>query len=73
MTDRVYALSVALEHDIRTDDVQPLIDAIKTLRGVVAVEMHISDISEWAAREVARQELAEKLWNILYPKQEKGR
>ena len=37
MTDRVGTLLVALEHDLRVDDAESLINAIKCMRGVVSV------------------------------------
>lgn len=37
MTDRIRALTVALETDVRADDVQALVSAISQLRGVLAV------------------------------------
>ncbi len=71
MTDRVYALSVALEHDICTDDIETIINCIRMLRGVAAVKMHISDLALWTAEERARHDLELKLWDVLYPKREK--
>jgi hypothetical protein len=67
MTDRVFALTVALERDTRTDDVQGLIDAIKLLRGVLSVQAEISDLSQWTADERAKREYTDKLWAVLYP------
>lgn len=43
MTDRTNALLVVLEKDIRIDDAQVLVDAIKMLRGVLDVECNIPD------------------------------
>ena len=69
MSDRYYALSVALKEDTRDEDAQAIIGAIRMIRGVLAVETHISDIGQWTANVRARDELGGKLWNILYPKQ----
>ncbi|HEU4368305.1 MAG TPA: hypothetical protein VFV05_08790 [Methylomirabilota bacterium] len=65
MTDRAHMLNVALDRDIRDDDIQPLIAAIKQLRGVIGVQLAIADASTWACRERARHELREKLWAVL--------
>ncbi len=65
MTDRIYAISVALEHDIRDDDIEPLLNAIRMLRGVAAVKTHVSDLEAWNARVQARQELVKKLYDAL--------
>lgn len=45
MTDRVNALVVVLDKDIRTDDVESLIEAIKHFRGVLSVFNNIADAS----------------------------
>lgn len=68
MTDRIFALTVALEENIRTDDIENLITAIKTLKGVLNVESHVTDITLYTTQERVRRELGEKLWEILYPK-----
>lgn len=38
MTERVAALSVILEENVREDDVKSLMDAIALIRGVIKVE-----------------------------------
>lgn len=68
MTDRFKGCWVAFEKDIRTDDVEPLIEAIRQLRGVLAVETSVADSGDWMNRERIRRELGEKLWAVLYPK-----
>jgi len=68
MTDVVFALTVVLEKDVRTDDLEAITNAIKMIRGVLNVTEHVSDISSFMAEERARHELGEKLWNVLYPK-----
>ena len=65
MSARIYALTVALEQDVREDDVQPLIDAIKQMRGVADVNAHVSDIAFRTALIRARRTLADALWKVL--------
>ena len=67
MTDRVFALTVVLKDNTRTDDAQPILDAIQMLKGVLSVEAHVADMGQWAADTRARRELGEKLWAVLYP------
>jgi hypothetical protein len=67
MTDRIYALEVLLEEDIRIDDVQPLMDAIKQMRGVQHVEPQIANIVTRMAYIKARDELVDKIKDILWP------
>lgn len=67
MTDRYNALTVVLEKDIREDDAEVLVSAIKQLRGVLSVEGNVSTAESHIAHERVRQELAKKLWEVLYP------
>jgi hypothetical protein len=69
MTDRYNYLTVALEQDIRDDDAEHLIGAIRMLRGVLAVEPNVASGADWLAEERVRQEYRQKLWNVLYPDQ----
>lgn len=68
MTDRLKGVWVAFDKDIRDDDAEPLIAAIKCLRGVQAVTPAIADSSDWMARERIRHELGKEIWAVLYPK-----
>jgi hypothetical protein len=54
MTTRVKALTVALDRDIREDDVAPLVAAIERLRGVVGVSAVPVDPSDYIANVRAR-------------------
>lgn len=68
MTDRLKGVWVAFEKDIREDDAEPLIAAIKQLRGVLAVESCIADHADWIALERTRRELGQKLIEVVWPK-----
>jgi hypothetical protein len=57
MTDRTNYLYVALDKDTREDDVQPLIEAIKQMRGVADVAMHVVSPNDWLAYTRLRVEL----------------
>ena len=67
MTDRIKALTVVLEKDMREDDAEGLIRVIEMLRGVLSVKAHVSDPSHFAATETARRELIRSLWEVLKP------
>ena len=67
MTDRFHSLTVALEVNIRDDDCQPLIDAIKQMRGVVDVSGNVADSTSWMAEARVKSDLAKKLYAVLYP------
>jgi hypothetical protein len=68
MTDRFHTLTVVLEKDIRDDDAQRLIDAIKHMRHVLTVTGKVADLDSHMAYERARADLGEKIWEVLYPK-----
>lgn len=65
MTDRIKALTVVLEHDIRTDDIEPLITSIMLLRGVLSVRTHVVEIDSHVAEQRAKNDLRKKLFKIL--------
>jgi hypothetical protein len=67
MTDRYFALTVTLDHATRDDDAQPIIDAIKMIRGVQEVVPHVANVELHWAKETAVRELTKKLWSVLYP------
>lgn len=67
MTDRFNSLTVVLEQDIREDDAETIIAAIRQLRGVLIVTGNVSDITTHVAKERARHELGERLLEVLYP------
>lgn len=67
MTDRLNALTVILERDIRVDDAEPIIAAIKMLKGVGDVVPHVADIEFASAEWRARHELGKQLLAVVYP------
>lgn len=68
MTDRVYALTVVLDHDIRADDVEPLRQAILQMRNVLRVDGNVTDPGTLMAESRAQHEMHTKLFNAIYPK-----
>ncbi len=72
MTDRYHALTVTLERDIREDDAEHLINAIKMMRGVLDVSGEVSSIETHMAEERARHELGQKILDVLYPDRRKS-
>lgn len=72
MTDRYHALTVILDKEIRSDDAENLISAIKMIRGVLDVNPHVSDITTHMAEERAKFEIRERLWNALKSNKEKS-
>jgi hypothetical protein len=67
MTDRLNGVWVAFEKDIREDDAETTINAIRQIRGVLVVEKHVADPMAWIGEERVRQELGKKIFEILFP------
>ena len=65
MTDRFKGVWVAFEQDMRDDEAQPIIDAIRCLRGVADVQGNVANSDDWINRVRVRDELGKKLWNAL--------
>lgn len=68
MTERYNFLTVALEADLRSDDAEALISAIRQLRGVADVKPNVRDGNSLTAETRVRADLTEKLWAVLHPK-----
>jgi hypothetical protein len=66
MTDRVTAFLVVLDRDIRDDDAQPTLDAIKQIRFVATVEPVVREHALDIRAAVIRRNLAwtESLWHL---------
>ena len=67
MTDRIHSLTVVLSHDIREDDAQKIVEAIGMIKSVISVDTNVSDHVSYMAEQRARQEMKEKMFEILYP------
>lgn len=65
MADHYNAFIVILEGDIRDENAEPLINAIKQLRGVLEVKPHVVDSSDIIANVRVKSELMKKWWDIL--------
>lgn len=68
MTDRYNALLVVLEQDIRDDDAEATIAAIRQIKGVLDVTPNVVDSGDYIVAEMrVRHELGQRLWQVLYP------
>ncbi len=65
MTDRINSLLVVLDKDIRDDDAEEIINAIQMIRHVLKVTPRVSDFDLHIAETRAKNELREKLWELL--------
>ena len=65
MTDRANSLTVVLDHEMRTDDLESLISAISQFRNVISVAPNIAHVGDYTAFMQARHEMSERLWKAL--------
>ena len=65
MSDRIKGLTVTLRDNLRDDDAQPIIEAIRLLKGVVDVTPHVADANHHMAVSLAKAQLSAKLWEAL--------
>lgn len=65
MTDRVKGFTVTLEKDIRIDDVEVIIQAIRMIRGIADVEPSISTSEDQINRQRIKYELRDKFYKFL--------
>jgi len=61
MTESYHSLIVVLERDIRDDDAECILTAIRMIKGVLSVKPHKSDIRSVMAEDRAMRELKNKL------------
>lgn len=61
MTDRVRHLTITLDEDLRVDDLEPIVSAIRHIRGVAGVEQHVVRMEDHLARQAVRAEVQQKL------------
>ena len=66
MTTRYSALTVILDRDIREDDAEPLMAAIRMLKGVIRVEGYVADLDERIAECRIKSELRQQIYELLH-------
>lgn len=65
MSDRIKGLTVTLEPNIRDDDAQPIIDAIRLIKGVIDVRPHVEDSDHHMAITVAKRDIYNAIASVL--------
>jgi hypothetical protein len=61
VSDRLKGCWVSFERDMRAEDAEAILDAIRALRGVAAAEVSVADHADWMARQRVKHEIGEKL------------
>jgi len=65
MTDRVNGFFVTLDEDMRIDDAEAIMHAIRMVRRVADVSPNVTDPSDWVAKTRVRSELTKKLLDVI--------
>jgi hypothetical protein len=65
VTDRIRHLTITLDADTRDDDLEPIVSAIRHIRGVAIVEPHVVQGEEHRARQAVRADLELKLHEAI--------
>jgi hypothetical protein len=66
MTDRHAGYIITLDKDVREDDAEFVLNAIRMIKGVTAVDPIVSDNRLHMAELRAKTEIREKLFKVLY-------
>jgi hypothetical protein len=67
MTERLKGVLVTFEDDVREDDAQHIIKAIRMIKRVLTVKPVPNDIEQSIANDRVRHELHTKLLRVIYP------
>ena len=67
MTDRINALIVTLEENIREDDIESTVNAIGHIKGVLTVEKNVADITSHVERSRLQLEYFTKISDVIFP------
>lgn len=67
MTDRLKGCVVTFTRDIRDDDAEAVLSAIRMIKGVLSVDGSVADLGDHMARERVRDDLGRQLLAVLYP------
>ena len=71
MTDRVKGFNVTLESDVRIDDIETIMNAIKMIKGIVDVEPNIVTTDDLFNRVRIKNEYRNKLYKFINDEFEK--
>ena len=65
MTDRINGLTVALDRDYRSDDVEEIVNAIMMIKGVKGVTTSVTDMADYTARVRVATELQTRILKVF--------
>ena len=65
MTDRIKGFTVTLERDMREDDVEQLMAAMRYMKGVAHVEPSISSVDDHINQQRIKREMKSKFYKFI--------
>ena len=67
MTDRVKAIIITLEEDVRIDNtyLDSLINVLREVKGIANIEMSLTTTDDYINREKIKSEMKKKLYEVL--------
>lgn len=65
MTDRIKGFVVTLEKDLREDDAEATLTALRQIKGVLAVEPQLANIEDQLNRTRIRYELGKNILELI--------
>lgn len=71
MTNRLKGFYVVLESDVREDDAEPILNALRMVKGVLSVDPVETAPVDHFERTRIEMEFREKLWKALEPDKDK--
>lgn len=67
MSDRINTITVVLEKDVRDDDCEAVLNAMRMIKGVLRATPNVASVSDHMAEERAKHHLGQKLIALIYP------
>lgn len=65
MTDRLNGVTITFEKDIRDDDAEAILNAMRMIRGVAHVEPNIVTSEDWMAQMQVKTDIRTKLYDFI--------
>jgi hypothetical protein len=65
VTDRFKGVTVTFDRDIRDDDAEYIINAIRMIKGIIDVTPSVTNFDDYMNRARIRHEIEDKIWKAL--------
>lgn len=65
MSDRMKGCWVAFEEDMKDEDAEEIMQVIRHIRGIQAVEGQVTDSDDWMVRQHVKADMKDKFMNLF--------